>query len=263
MLSIRFAMAAQSAIIVALLFCLASVWAAPPVLRGTKSSNATNVTAAQGAVRSFRSFRSSWQHAGCCNSCHTAFCSPQSGSCYDYKGKYYYLECQSGSSSNSQPAPHDDCCGYSTGFCSPQSGTCYDSKGKDYYLECLPKRLFGTNVGDWEQLAGEACSESDQSELIYDVPSREECRNYCKDRSHPWCRTFQFSAASSSCGSRSMCRLLGNCLNMLEPWRWCLLGLLLYRLISTECWSGCRVLTCPGLEGTMFGHFMLALFSSL
>ena len=200
-------MAAHSTI--ALLFCLASAWAAPPVLRGTKSSNGTIV--AQGAVRSL----GSWQHAGCCNGCQTAFCSPQSGSCYDHKGKYYYLECESGSSSNSQPAPHADCCSYCLfGFCSPQSGLCYDFTSKDYYLQCgrtTATGQFGTNAGDWAQLAGKECTKFTQAELIYDLPSREDCKEHCMHNSHPWCETFQFSAAKSPCGSRSMCKLLGSC----------------------------------------------------
>ncbi|CAE7534547.1 unnamed protein product [Symbiodinium natans] len=169
-----------------------------------------NATAAQGAVRS------SWQHAGCCNGCHTAFCSPESGSCYDYKGKYYYLEC-----ANSAPTQgsqgHSDCCGSCSSYCSPQSGRCYDFKGKDYYLECMapsgPSGNFGTNVGDWERLAGKACMESSQSKLIYGLPSRTACKEKCMGSEYPWCRTFQFSS-SSACSSLSMCTLLNGCSNV-------------------------------------------------
>ena len=235
MLSIRFAMAAQSATIVALLFCLASVWAAPPVLRGTKSSNATNVTAAQGAVRSFRSFRSSWQHAGCCNGCHTAFCSPQSGSCYDYKGQvlllgmpiWKFIETLS-------LRPMTTAVAIALDFALLRVELATTPRARTTIWSAFPNARLEPTLGTGSNWRVKPALSLTSPELIYDVPSREECRNYCKDRSHPWCRTFQFSAASSSCGSRSMCRLLGNCLNMLEPWRWCLLGLLLYRLISTD-----------------------------
>eukprot|EP00438_Fugacium_kawagutii_P015869 Skav209353 [mRNA] locus=scaffold241:709775:710569:- [translate_table: standard] len=194
---------ALNRIVVALLFCCASTWAAPShELRGAKG----NVTAAQSSVRS------SWQHMGCCNGCHTAFCSPQSGSCYDQKGKDYYLECAAG---NSAHEAHADCCSSCSSYCSPQSGRCYDSKGKDYYLECIPSGPsgnFGTNVGDWEQLAGEACTQPDEYQVFYGISSRTECKEKCEDRSQfPWCRSFQFSTASASCGSSSMCKLLGVC----------------------------------------------------
>jgi len=65
----------------------------------------------------------------CCGSCEGhAYCSPQSGSCYDVKAKDYYEQCFA----------HDDCCSScgGVGFCSPLSGTCYESKAKDYYLTC-------------------------------------------------------------------------------------------------------------------------------
>merc|ERR1712187_970317 len=66
-------------------------------------------------------------HAGCCGSCEGhAYCSPQSGSCYESKAKAYYETC---------PVP-DDCCSSckGLGFCSPISGNCYESKAKGYYI---------------------------------------------------------------------------------------------------------------------------------
>merc|ERR1711953_77161 len=68
-------------------------------------------------------------HVDCCGSCEgSAYCSPQSGSCYDTKVKDYYDKC----------FVHDDCCSScgGLGFCSPLSGTCYQSQAKDYYLTC-------------------------------------------------------------------------------------------------------------------------------
>merc|ERR1711988_1972257 len=68
-------------------------------------------------------------HVDCCGSCEAhAYCSPQSGSCYDTKAKDYYEKCFA----------YDDCCSScgGLGFCSPLSGNCYQSKAKDYYLTC-------------------------------------------------------------------------------------------------------------------------------
>merc|ERR1712048_98343 len=59
----------------------------------------------------------------CCGSCEgRAFCSPQSGSCYDTKAKDYYEKCFA----------HDDCCSScgGLGFCSPLSGNCFSRKRK-------------------------------------------------------------------------------------------------------------------------------------
>ena len=178
---------------------------------------APNATAAQSAVLRSSS-GSSWQHAGCCNGCRTAFCSPESGSCYDYKGKYYYLECTSGGSSSQGARPHADCCGRCDRFCSPQSGTCYEFAAKDYYLTCMhdsqgpsrPGRPFGSNVGDWEQVAGQVCTQSGKSRVFYDLPSRTACKEKCESTEFPWCQLFQYGDASASCG-RSMCELLSDC----------------------------------------------------
>ena len=151
-----FAMVAMVAMVphrmAVLAFAMASAAPEAPALRGAPGAD----------------LRSSWQHAGCCNGCNTAFCSPQSGSCYDYKGKYYYLECGSGSSpQGSLPAaqPHADCCDSCSGssYCSPASGTCYASKGRDYYLECAGPRP------DFVKVANYACTTSVQSETFYDL----------------------------------------------------------------------------------------------
>ncbi|CAE7750872.1 unnamed protein product [Symbiodinium pilosum] len=168
-----------------------------PTLRGSKGLNATS---AEGAA-----LRSLWQHAGCCNGCHTDFCSPQSGSCYDHKAKAYYLAC-GGTWEEAQP--HANCCDSCYGsYCSPQSGSCYDSKGKDYYLECSGLR---PNVGGWEQVAKYACTTSTQSQSIYDLTSRADCKERCDQT--PWCRIFQFNTGTvDGCSSRSECMLLSNC----------------------------------------------------
>lgn len=69
----------------------------------------------------------------CCKTCgDKSFCSPQSGSCYDWKAKEYYATC------GATPIVSDCCsnCGGASLFCSPGSGTCYASKAKDYYQSC-------------------------------------------------------------------------------------------------------------------------------
>ena len=94
----------------------------------TVKSNSLNASIASNSASGLKS---SWPHPGCCNGCNSAFCSPQSGTCYNIKGKYYYLQCGAG------PSPAASCCnGCNTAFCSPQSGSCYNHKGKYYYLQC-------------------------------------------------------------------------------------------------------------------------------
>jgi len=67
--------------------------------------------------------------ASCCDKCsHHKFCSPQSGNCYESDPKHYYRSCR-----NSWKCC--DNCGYGT-FCSPNTGRCYDSKAKSYYFAC-------------------------------------------------------------------------------------------------------------------------------
>ena len=102
-------------------------------LRGMKSPSGSSLEA------------SSWPHASCCSGCGTAFCSPNSGTCYDYKDKYYYLECRSQDNTNA----NSNCCRFCGGsaFCSPGSGNCYSFKGKDYYLECAGSRLLQGKPG--------------------------------------------------------------------------------------------------------------------
>merc|ERR1711953_503780 len=68
-----------------------------------------------------------------------AFCSPESGNCYDVKSKDYYKSC-SVSDADEPPNEGSSCCSKCEqgvpGFCSPQSGNCYDSQRKDYYESC-------------------------------------------------------------------------------------------------------------------------------
>ena len=126
-------MVARVSTVLALMCC--SVSAAPSGLNSTSASSAD---------KSLGAF--SWQHAGCCSGCPTAFCSPNSGTCYDQKGKYYYLECRSNSNVNGNGNGNGNCCNSCGGsaFCSPNSGRCYSFKGKYYYLQCAgPRRLRG------------------------------------------------------------------------------------------------------------------------
>ena len=108
------------------------VSAAPELPQPEKSgADAAGSLNASIASNSASGLKSSWPHPGCCNGCNSAFCSPQSGTCYNIKGKYYYLQCGAG------PSPAASCCnGCNTAFCSPQSGSCYNHKGKYYYLQC-------------------------------------------------------------------------------------------------------------------------------
>eukprot|EP00434_Breviolum_minutum_P034074 symbB.v1.2.030153.t2/scaffold3362.1/size63757/6 len=55
-------------------------------LRGTVDPEPNSTRAASGV-------NMSWAHFGCCSGCSTRYCSPNSGTCYSYKGKYYYLDC--------------------------------------------------------------------------------------------------------------------------------------------------------------------------
>mmetsp|Transcript_7777 Transcript_7777/g.19214 ORF Transcript_7777/g.19214 Transcript_7777/m.19214 type:complete len:907 (-) Transcript_7777:109-2829(-) len=74
----------------------------------------------------------------------SGFCSPQSGNCYPWKKKSYYVSCTS-------------CCGNCQGepFCSPQSGNCYSWKRRDYYESCsagdssADEILETPPVGEW------------------------------------------------------------------------------------------------------------------
>ena len=106
----------------------AGVSATPKGLRGLQNSSTNS------SNRSLLGSASSAQ-PGCCGGCPTSFCSPNSGTCYDQKGKDYYLACNS----NRFPSCCNSC-GQSA-FCSPNSGTCYDQKGKDYYLACNSNRF--------------------------------------------------------------------------------------------------------------------------
>ena len=55
-------------------------------LRGTVDPEPNSTRAASGV-------NMSWAHFGCCSGCSTRYYSPNSGTCYSYKGKYYYLDC--------------------------------------------------------------------------------------------------------------------------------------------------------------------------
>lgn len=86
------------------------------------------------------------RRAWCCEKCSgSAFCSPNSGNCYDTQRKSYYASCPAttngpDSSSPSPPssASSSTCCGKcdSQYYCSPNSGNCYWSKNKEYYETC-------------------------------------------------------------------------------------------------------------------------------
>merc|ERR1712222_78758 len=73
----------------------------------------------------------------CCSTCSQfgkAFCSPQSGKCYDFQAKPHYQKC------GIQPPVNHNCCTkcgpFGKGFCSPQSGRCYDFQAKPQYQKC-------------------------------------------------------------------------------------------------------------------------------
>merc|ERR1711862_617646 len=73
----------------------------------------------------------------CCSTCShfgKAFCSPESGRCYDFQAKPHYQKC------GIQPPVNHNCCTkrgpFGKGFCSPQSGRCYDFQAKPHYQRC-------------------------------------------------------------------------------------------------------------------------------
>merc|ERR1711862_819373 len=73
----------------------------------------------------------------CCSTCSQfgkAFCSPQSGRCYDFQAMPHYQKC------GIQPPVNHNCCTkcgpFGKGFCSPQSGRCYDFQAKPHYQKC-------------------------------------------------------------------------------------------------------------------------------
>lgn len=87
----------------------------------------------------------------CCDSCSgRAFCSPNSGNCYDAKSKDYYSNCtlaaleetlaSVSAREETSPAPQvPQCCADCVGklsFFSPLSGNCHKAKSKDYYQAC-------------------------------------------------------------------------------------------------------------------------------
>eukprot|EP00929_Paragymnodinium_shiwhaense_P067072 TRINITY_DN3374_c0_g1_i1.p1 TRINITY_DN3374_c0_g1~~TRINITY_DN3374_c0_g1_i1.p1 ORF type:complete len:858 (-),score=173.85 TRINITY_DN3374_c0_g1_i1:271-2844(-) len=77
-------------------------------------------------------------YGDCCAKCSgSAYCSPNSGNCYDKKRKDYYKQC---GGLAPPPAPATGgCCDACTGspYCSPRSGRCYGSQRKDYYATCI------------------------------------------------------------------------------------------------------------------------------
>ena len=173
--------------------------AAPSNFRGT----GRNGTASTSAEKSL--LGASWAHSGCCSGCGTSFCSPQSGTCYDQKGKNYYLECRSGGNNNGNS--NSNCCNSCSGsaFCSPNSGNCYSFKGKDYYLECLaPSRTSYTYAG---RIGCRLESSYRLSALM--VGSSSECRSACDNT--PGCIVYNFNDARSPCGTFGDCQLFTSC----------------------------------------------------
>lgn len=122
---------------------------------GPEPGETLGVTAgvnATSSVDATSSVNASWRHAGCCSGCYTAYCSPNSGTCYSYKGKYYYLTCSSDTrrrrtqsydtrrrrSSSWHDYAYNNCCSSCTSwyYCSPKTGSCYDTKDYDYFYKC-------------------------------------------------------------------------------------------------------------------------------
>ena len=176
---------ALTSVLAAVLMC--RVLGEPSSLRGSEG-NITGVNR-NSSLRAFHG----WPHPGCCTGC-SQFCSPNSGRCYDKKGKYYYLEC----SASTGGGEHQDCCSSCGAFCSPKSGNCYAGKGQSYYLDCRSYYFVGNK----------RCSFSRGNGMISYTPqvsSATDCRVACQNT--PFCKVFNYAAPDTACGGGPTCQL--------------------------------------------------------
>ena len=147
-----------------------SVSAAPSGLRAGTGSNSTTTSSERSILAASR-----WQHPGCCNGCGTAFCSPSSGTCYDRKGKYYYLECRSDKNGSSN----------STG-----TGT-------------------GNSYANYAYAGRGGCTGQSSKISHFAVNSSSQCRDACQGNST--CRVFIYRGGWTRCGFGASCQLYRSC----------------------------------------------------